>query len=75
MRTEQTLNGLKFVHTLRKKQLNYFHNIIRAGEDFYLNLMDAPFIPTWSRVKVIPDFLERLRMQLMMIINFICNTC
>ena len=36
-------------------------NIIKAGEDFYLNPMDAPFIPTWSRVKsAIPDFLSRL---------------
>ena len=36
-------------------------NIMKAGEAFYINPMDTPFIPTWSRVKsAIPDFLVRL---------------
>ena len=35
---------------------------MKAGEAFYLNPMDTPFIPTWSRVKsAIPDFLDRLQ--------------
>ena len=37
-------------------------NIMKAGGAFILNPMDAPFIPTWSRVKsAIPNFLERLK--------------
>ena len=36
-------------------------NIMKAGDDFYVNPMDTPFIPTWSRVKsAIPDFLTKL---------------
>ena len=34
---------------------------LKAGDAFYQNPMDTPFIPTWSRVKsAIPDFLIRL---------------
>ena len=53
------MNGLKFDSHIEEKAVELFSkNIIKAGEDFYLNPMDAPFIPTWSRVKsAIPDFL------------------
>ena len=35
---------------------------MKAGESFFENPMDTPFIPTWSRVKsAIPDFIERLK--------------
>ena len=61
-RADAEINGLKFdSHTEEKAVELFSSNIIRAGEDFYLNPMDAPFIPTWSRVKsAIPDFLIRL---------------
>ena len=61
-RADAEMNGLKFdSHTEEKAVELFSSNIIRAGEDFYLNPMDAPFIPTWSRVKsAIPDFLVRL---------------
>ena len=56
------MNGLKFDSHSEEKGVELFSkNIIKAGEDFYLTPMDAPFIPTWSRVKsAIPDFLIRL---------------
>ena len=61
-RADAEMNGLKFdSHTEEKAVELFSSNIIKAGEDFYLNPMDAPFIPTWSRVKsAIPDFLIRL---------------
>ena len=61
-RSDAEMNGLKFDSHTEEKAVELFSmNIIKAGEDFYLNPMDAPFIPTWSRVKsAIPDFLIRL---------------
>ena len=61
-RGDAEMNGLKFDSHSEEKAVELFSkNIIKAGEDFYLNPMDAPFIPTWSRVKsAIPDFLIRL---------------
>ena len=61
-RGDAEMNGLKFDSHSEEKAVELFSkNIIKAGEDFYLNPMDAPFIPTWSRVKsAIPDFLSRL---------------
>ena len=36
--------------------------IMKAGESFFENPMDTPFIPTWHRVKsAIPDFLDRFK--------------
>ena len=36
--------------------------IMKAGESFFENPMETPFIPTWSRVNsAIPDFLERFK--------------
>ena len=61
-RSDAEINGLNFDSHSEEKAVELFSkNIIKAGEDFYLNPMDAPFIPTWSRVKsAIPDFLTRL---------------
>ena len=61
-RGDAEMNGLKFDSHSEEKAVELFSkNIIKAGEDFYLNPMDAPFIPTWSRGKsAIPDFLLRL---------------
>ena len=61
-RADAEINGLNFDSHSEEKAVELFsRNIIKAGEDFYLNPMDAPFIPTWSRVKsAIPDFLIRL---------------
>jgi len=61
-RSDAEINGLNFDSHSEEKAVELFSsNIIKAGEAFYLNPMDAPFIPTWSRVKsAIPDFLTRL---------------
>ena len=61
-RGDAEMNGLKFDSHSEEKAVELFsRNIIKAGEDFYLNPMDAPFILTWSRVKsAIPDFLIRI---------------
>ena len=48
-------------HTEEKAVELFASNIMKAGDAFYQNPMDTPFIPTWSRVKsAIPDFLIRL---------------
>ena len=53
-RSDAEINGLKFDSHSEEKAVELFSkNIIKAGEDFYLNPMDAPFIPTWSRVKAL----------------------
>ncbi len=48
---------------MKKKLLNFFAlNIMKAGESFFENPMETPFIPTWNRVlSAIPDFLERFK--------------
>ena len=62
-RSDAQMNGLKFDSHTEEKAVELFAiNIMKAGEAFYLNPMDTPFIPTWSRVKsAIPDFLDRLQ--------------
>ena len=62
-RSDADMNGLKFdSHTEEKAVELFTANIMKAGEAFYLNPMDTPFIPTWSRVKsAIPNFLKRLK--------------
>ncbi len=62
-RSDAQMNGLKFDSHTEEKAVELFAiNIMKAGESFYLNPMDTPFIPTWSRVKsAIPDFLDRLQ--------------
>ena len=61
-RTDADINGLKFDSHSEEKAVELFAlNIMKAGESFFKNPMDTPFIPTWSRVKsAIPDFLVRL---------------
>ena len=61
-RNDAEMNGLKFdSHTEEKTVELFAANIMKAGDAFYQNPMDTPFIPTWSRVKsAIPDFLIRL---------------
>ena len=62
-RSDAEMNGLKFDSHTEEKAVELFAlNIMKAGESFFKNPMDTPFIPTWSRVKsAIPDFLERLK--------------
>ena len=61
-RSDAEMNGLKFDSHNEEEAVELFAvNIMKAGEAFYINPMDTPFIPTWSRVKsAIPDFLVRL---------------
>ena len=71
-RSDAEINGLKFDRILRKRLLNYSQKYHKSRRGFLSNPMDAPFIPTWSRVKsAIPDFLMRLEKLLTKIINFI----
>ena len=62
-RSDATMNGLKFDSHTEEEAVELFAiNIMKAGDDFYVNPMDTPFIPTWSRVKsAIPDFLTKLK--------------
>ena len=62
-RSDATMNGLKFDSHTEEEAVELFAiNIMKAGDDFYINPMDTPFIPTWSRVKsAIPDFLVKLK--------------
>ena len=62
-RSDATMNGLKFDSHSEEEAVELFAiNIMKAGDDFYVNPMDTPFIPTWSRVKsAIPDFLNKLK--------------
>ena len=62
-RSDSTMNGLQFDSHTEEEAVELFAiNIMKAGDDFYVNPMDTPFIPTWSRVKsAIPDFLTKLK--------------
>ena len=62
-RADAEMNGLKFDSHTEEEAVELFAiNIMKAGDDFYVNPMDTPFIPTWSRVKsAIPDFLTKLK--------------
>ena len=62
-RSDAAMNGLKFDSHKEEEAVELFAvNIMKAGEAFYINPMDTPFIPTWSRIKsAIPDFLQRLK--------------
>lgn len=57
------MNGLKLdVHSEEKAVELFAQNIMKAGESFLENPMEAPFIPSWNRViSAMPDVLERLR--------------
>ncbi len=62
-RSDAQMNGLKFDSHNEEKTVELFAlNIMKAGETFFENPMDTPFIPTWHRVKsAIPDFLDRFK--------------
>ena len=62
-RSDAQMNWLKFDSHNEEKTVELFAlNIMKAGESFFENPMDTPFIPTWHRVKsAIPDFLDRFK--------------
>ena len=62
-RSDARMNGLSFDSHPEEKAVDLFAlNIMKAGESFFENPMETPFIPTWNRVlSAIPDFLERFK--------------
>ena len=62
-RSDARMNGLSFDSHIEEKAVELFAlNIMKAGESFFENPMETPFIPTWNRVlSAIPDFLERFK--------------
>ena len=61
-RSDAQMNDLNFDSHIEEKTVELFAlNIMKAGESFFENPMETPFIPTWNRVlSAIPDFLDRL---------------
>ena len=57
------MNGLSFDRHSEEKAVELFaFNIMKAGESFFENPMETPFIPTWSRVNsAIPETLNKLK--------------
>ena len=64
-RSDALMNGLKYDSHVEEKAVELFAlNIMKAGESFFENPMDTPFIPTWSRVNsAIPNFMNRLKQK------------
>ena len=64
-RSDALMNGLKYDSHMEEKAVELFAlNIMKAGESFFENPMDTPFIPTWSRVNsAIPNFMQRLKQK------------
>ena len=64
-RSDALMNGLKYDSHMEEKADELFAlNIMKAGESFFENPMDTPFIPTWSRVNsAIPNFMNRLKQK------------
>ena len=64
-RSDALMNGLKYDSHMEEKSVELFAlNIMKAGESFFENPMDTPFIPTWSRVNsAIPNFMNRLKQK------------
>ena len=62
-RSDAKMNGLSFDSHTEEKTVELFAlNIMKAGESFFENPMETPFIPTWNRVvSAIPDFLVRFK--------------
>tara|TARA_R110002049_G_scaffold237077_4_gene410167 strand:- start:7272 stop:8498 length:1227 start_codon:yes stop_codon:yes gene_type:complete len=60
---DAVMNGLTLdIHAEEQAVELFAENIIKAGEAFFENPMERPFIPSWSRViSAIPDVLEQLR--------------
>jgi glucosyl-3-phosphoglycerate synthase len=57
------INGLNFDRHAEEGSVDLFaQSIMKAGESFLANPMEAPFIPNWNRVhSAIPDFGEQMR--------------
>ena len=50
-RSDARMNGLSFDSHIEEKAVELFAlNIMKAGESFFENPMETPFIPTWNRV-------------------------
>ena len=64
-RSDAQMNDLNFDSHIEEKSVELFAlNIMKAGESFFENPMETPFIPTWNRVlSAIPDFLDRLKLS------------
>ena len=62
-RSDAKMNGLSFDSHTEEKTVELFAlNIMKAGESFFENPMETPFIATWNRVvSAIPDFLDRFK--------------
>jgi glucosyl-3-phosphoglycerate synthase len=56
------MNGLDFDTHAEEQAVELFAtNILEAGKQFLERPLDAPFMPTWSRVvSAMPDIYERL---------------
>ena len=56
------MNGLDFDTHAEEQAVELFAtNILEAGKQFLERPLDAPFMPTWSRVvSAVPDIYERL---------------
>ena len=56
------MNGLSLdIHEEEKAVEMFEKNIIKAGEVFFNNPMEKPFIPSWNRViSAVPDIFEQL---------------
>ena len=57
------INGLAFDRHQEEGSVDLFtESVMKAGESFLANPMEAPFIPNWNRVlSAIPDFGEQMR--------------
>ena len=64
-RSDAQMNDLNYDSHIEEKTVELFAlNIMKAGETFFENPMETPFIPTWNRVlSAIPDFLDRLKLS------------
>ena len=62
-RSDAQMNGLSYDSHLEEKTVELFAlNIMKAGESFFDNPMETPFIPTWRRVNsATPNFLNRFK--------------
>ncbi|WP_340678686.1 glycosyl transferase [Paraglaciecola sp.] len=57
------INGLDLdIHSEEKAVELFAQNIMKAGENFLVNPMETPFMPSWNRVvSAMPDVLEKLK--------------
>ena len=62
-KSDAVMNGLSFDRHSEEKAVELFaYNIMKAGESFFENPMETPFIPTWSRVSsALPSTLSNLK--------------